>query len=580
MLISTVVLWVFTHKALLGFLFLGYSLLSRLLRYYRSPLVRQGIPGPRLAAFTSWYRALHVHIFRNFQTHLQALHAKYGPVIQISPNEVSVSDPRLRGAIYSFADERQTETFFAKSRSFETGTFNDDFNFVFEQDPARARLGKKAMSHAYSERALANYDEDFEAAMDELVNGLRANVVSKTGLANLSHWCLYFWYDLAAQLSTGKPEGFCRAGCDFDGAIKAMRVIMEVVGGLIPIPFALDVTSRSFRGWLLGGQLDKLYNGILGHRNNGSTQEKQIHALASAAPNHFLSHFSNASARMRELYPTGNFTEAVTNNLFFLQAGSTVAANNLPLLLRNVFTRPDVLAKIRAELATLPGRIHVRDLDRTVHGACAIPYTEACVLEALRLHPTFAMTLPRIVPAAGCQLNEFTIPPGYNVGMSGAVVNVDTAYFGADAAEFRPERWLGDHPTEMARDGSGRKRSMRSYLEAGWFAFGAGARVCVGRHLALIAAVKVLGRCVQEFDIEVVKEPSLWYGLILHTEGLIVKVSDRAEKVGTDKRTFEKACVVEDLLVSEKTTDILDGENGGCGGCSCECKTEVEIEVC
>lgn len=162
MFISVAAFWIATHKALLLMAFISYALLFRLIRYYYSPLVKQGIPGPRLAAFTSWYRALHIHLFHRFQEHLCALHAQYGPVVQISPNEISVSDPLLRSTIYGFADERQTETFFAKGRPFETGTFNEDFNFLFERDPALARLGRKVMSHSYSERGLAKYEEDFE----------------------------------------------------------------------------------------------------------------------------------------------------------------------------------------------------------------------------------------------------------------------------------------------------------------------------------------------------------------------------------------------------------------------------------
>lgn len=82
--------------------------------------------------------------------------------MQIAPREVSVSDPKLRGRIYAFADERQEESFFRKGEAFETGMFNEDFNFVFETEPGRARRGKKALSHPYSERGLRVHEGEFD----------------------------------------------------------------------------------------------------------------------------------------------------------------------------------------------------------------------------------------------------------------------------------------------------------------------------------------------------------------------------------------------------------------------------------
>jgi hypothetical protein len=93
---------------------------------------------------------------------LVELHEEYGPIVWIAPDEVSVADPKLRSALYGFADERKEESFFPKSKSFETGLFNEDFNFVFETDPARARLGKYALSHPYSEKGLVRLEHNFD----------------------------------------------------------------------------------------------------------------------------------------------------------------------------------------------------------------------------------------------------------------------------------------------------------------------------------------------------------------------------------------------------------------------------------
>jgi hypothetical protein len=150
------------HWASLLICVVGCELYKRAARYNSSPMKKQGIPGPFLAGFTSWYRAYYANVTHNWHYKLIELHGKYGPIVWITPDEVSVSDPKLRSVLYSFADERREDSFFPKSKSFETGLFNNDFNFVFETNPARARLGKYALSHPYSEKGLAKLEHYFD----------------------------------------------------------------------------------------------------------------------------------------------------------------------------------------------------------------------------------------------------------------------------------------------------------------------------------------------------------------------------------------------------------------------------------
>ena len=66
------------------------------LRY--QPCVRD-IPGPFLASFTDLWRTLKVHGGR-FELSNQALHAKYGDLVRVGPNCISVGDPREIRQIY------------------------------------------------------------------------------------------------------------------------------------------------------------------------------------------------------------------------------------------------------------------------------------------------------------------------------------------------------------------------------------------------------------------------------------------------------------------------------------------------
>lgn len=71
-----------------------------------------------------------------------------------------------------------------------------------------------------------------------------------------------------------------------------------------------------------------------------------------------------------------------------------------------------------------------------------LPYLDACVNEAVRLHPPFCLPLERIVPVGGITICGKFFPSGTLIGMNPYVVNRHRPTFGEDADSWRPERWL------------------------------------------------------------------------------------------------------------------------------------------
>jgi len=62
------------------------------------------IPGPAIAAYTKWWR---VYDVSKGKTHLTSinLHKKYGQLVRIGPNHLSVSDPKAISLIYSTKED-------------------------------------------------------------------------------------------------------------------------------------------------------------------------------------------------------------------------------------------------------------------------------------------------------------------------------------------------------------------------------------------------------------------------------------------------------------------------------------------
>lgn len=124
------------------------------------------------------------------------------------------------------------------------------------------------------------------------------------------------------------------------------------------------------------------------------------------------------------------------------------------------------MQRLLAELASLPPSSgHV-----TWKETRSLPYLDACIKEAGRLHPPFGLPLERVVPAAGATICGQHFRAGTVVGMNAWVIHRDKHLFGEDAAEWRPERWLCGDLEKRKRMEAG-LLTVGLFLTSFWFFF-------------------------------------------------------------------------------------------------------------
>jgi cytochrome P450 len=141
---------------------------------------------------------------------------------------------------------------------------------------------------------------------------------------------------------------------------------------------------------------------------------------------------------------------------------------------------PEVDARLVNEVRTILG-----DRPLTVDDVPALKFTEAVILETMRLYPP-AYLLGREA------LHDVTIaghriPTGVTVFMAQWVTQRDPRWWQVPES-FRPERWL---------DGS--TKGLPKYA---YFPFGGGPRVCIGNTFAMMETVVVLAEMVRRFRFE------------------------------------------------------------------------------
>jgi hypothetical protein len=121
-------------------------------------------------------------------------------------------------------------------------------------------------------------------------------------------------------------------------------------------------------------------------------------------------------------------------------AGSDTTAISLSAILYHLLHNPPVLANLRAEIDefTRQGRCSERV---TFKESQDMPYFQAVMKEALRMHSATGLPFWRVVPPGGAELSGHFFPEGAVVGVNAWVYHYDEAVF-PDAKRFRPERWI------------------------------------------------------------------------------------------------------------------------------------------
>ncbi|KAH7347167.1 cytochrome P450 [Plectosphaerella cucumerina] len=154
-----------------------------------------------------------------------------------------------------------------------------------------------------------------------------------------------------------------------------------------------------------------------------------------------------------------------------------------------------------------------------------LPYLGAIIRECIRLHPAVEMPLERYVPEGGLRLPDGSlVPAGSMVGINSYLVN-RTAVFGEDPDVFRPERWL-----RGSGEGPGEYQSRLTAMHNADLTFGAGSRICSGRHIANLELYKLIATLVIRYEVGLVDPKKTWevkHGGFLRQSGVNVRLQRR-----------------------------------------------------
>jgi cytochrome P450 len=70
----------------------------------------------------------------------------------------------------------------------------------------------------------------------------------------------------------------------------------------------------------------------------------------------------------------------------------------------------------------------------TYHEAQRLPYFQACMREALRMHPAVGQLLERVVPEEGATIEKVQVPAGTIIGMNPWIAAMDRNWLAVSAS--------------------------------------------------------------------------------------------------------------------------------------------------
>jgi cytochrome P450 len=174
-------------------------------------------------------------------------------------------------------------------------------------------------------------------------------------------------------------------------------------------------------------------------------------------------------------------------------AGHETTASGLSWALYEVASRPDVLHRLRAEIASQIG-----DRMPTADDMPKLPYLKAVVDESLRLHPPiWGYTRDAVNDD---EIGGYRIPAGSSLFLSPYVTHRHPAFW-ADPERFDPERFVPGQEERRHR--------------FAFFPYGGGPRQCIGLHLANLQMAVAVAAIARRFDLAVVPGHPIVHGRLV-----------------------------------------------------------------
>ncbi|KAK6536708.1 hypothetical protein TWF281_000928 [Arthrobotrys megalospora] len=498
-------------SSLIIFIFISGITLT-VYRLFLSPL--SAVPGPTLAAVTRLWILYHDYQDQRTDTIIK-LHRKYGPVVRLSPNEVSFTSTSAVKDIYTGASR---ESGFPKGFMYAMFTHYGRYNMFSSLTSEEHSWRRRMIASSYSLTNVLNREAkkgDIWRTVGEYVKYVqREGIECKSGLGrsiDIYPANIYFACDNVSAHVFGEELGTKALGSiadnpdirlqrdsiddwyiptrrekiylwtDFNFALRCFETFERATQKVLRvIQRRVDPDSKYIGGSFLHNYAYKNMRNL-----------KSRPSLELTVAKNLLS--GKTSGKVSEVFDEFG---AASESMDHMLAGMDTTSDTLSFLLAmlSLPEHHEYQEKIRNSLPDLPPfdqPLSVADINHILNN----PYLNSIIKETLLIFPAIPVTLPRVVPSGGRVVDGLWLPAGTLASSSVRAVNLTLLpEFEKNAGDFqwKPSRWLVESNADKDR---------AQELERRLWSFGSGGRGCIGKHLALTEMSLLLAAILANFKL-------------------------------------------------------------------------------
>ncbi|KAL9593425.1 MAG: hypothetical protein Q9179_005887 [Wetmoreana sp. 5 TL-2023] len=382
-----------------------------------------------------------------------ALHQKYGPVIRLAPNEISVNSLEGLRTIYygGFDKHHWYSDIFVNYRTRSMFTM---------LDRSAHTIQKRFVSNLYSKSYLHNSPDLHSIAHDLVLDKFLPNLDST---ARNGHPIDMFDLTQAVGMDFTTAYLFGSAnGTNFVDNVEFRRHWFA----LYQVLYTQTPEERAY------GEIEQWGMSMCKAAEHMMQSEKPVESTQAVVYSRLFTGLQSTCADPQQVRST-----AASEALDHLFAGHETTGITLTYLMYEMSQDPALQSKLREELLTLSPPLRYPSGDRlpAPKDIDALTLLDAMLLETLRLYPAGAGPQPRVTPEVPGRIEiggYSNIPGGVRVSSNAYSIHRIAEVF-PEPEVWSPERWLTTDEKKLEQ------------MRRCFFAFGAGGRMCVGSHFAI-----------------------------------------------------------------------------------------------
>ncbi|EFX05320.1 pisatin demethylase [Grosmannia clavigera kw1407] len=477
-------------------------------------------PGPFLASITDWWRFYDVYKRHPDQTH-RRLHEQHGSVVRLGPNVLSFSDPKALRTIYGLNKGFIKSEFYVVQQSVVKGhslaslfsTTDNSFHAQF----------RRCVNSAFAMSALVQYEPFVDNTTKLFLKQTEKLFVGNPAGCDFTRWLQFYAFDVIGEITYSKRHGFIEKNEDIEGIVDYLSRLFLYVApiGQIPLLDRLLLKNPIYLKLSQYGLIDSTFP--VARFARARMAERLPDIVEGSGPIlptktekkkptvDLLSKFL-AAKEARPEFMNDTLVQTMAVSMAF--AGSETTAISLSAVFYYLLRNPTALQRLRQELDEAARSGLFSDYETglvTWHESQKLPYLDACVKEAFRLHPAPGLPMERVVPAGGMEIAGHFVAGGTIVGCSAWVMHHNKAVFGEDTDAYRPERWLVDEAVaSSSADARVGEEQRIKEMNGMMLQFGMGSRTCIGKNISLLEIYKVVPSLLRRFEIQFLDEKLEW----------------------------------------------------------------------